>query len=370
MARRYKSILPKNLDRFRKFPSTHRAPQPALPRVDLKKLDAALPPGTYVLVGKVADLHAALTFRPKRAMILFDKLNAEVMRREEAVLPFKREKLILWLDPYCTESDLAWLQPELEYWIEKGVSVIVANNQAHFSLLRGKDVCTIAGPWLYVFNQWALAFYLEQGAQAIVPPYEISRQDLYRLAEYLPAQFFMPVLFAYPNLFRIRADLSRTYRQTHFADRDGNSFELVGRRDYSVVIPERPFSLIDLVPNLKKQGFSRFILDLSNAEPSRGLYRDIARAAEQFKSLSNTTRFNWKDGFWSEEKMHGADEASKAPAGGSSLHGQLTRRSAGKARSSSQSDRNDNEKSKPPKSSKKAARGRFPPPSKKPPRQR
>ena len=369
MARRYKSILPKNLDRFRKFPSTHAAPQPVLPRVDLKKLDAALPLGTYVLAGKVADLHAALTFRPKRAMILFDKLNAEVMRREEATLPFKRERLILWLDPYCTETDLAWLQLELEHWIEKGVSVIVANNQAHFSLLRGKDVCIIAGPWLYTFNQWALAYYLEQGAQAIVPPYEISRQDLYRLAEYLPAQIFMPVLFAYPDLFRIRADLSRTYGQTHFADRDGNNFELVGRRDYSVVIPEQPFSLVDLVPNLKKQGFSRFILDLSNAEPARGLYRDIARAAEQFKPLPNTSRFNWKDGFWSEEKMHSADEAPKAPASRSSQPGQLARRSATKASAPARSGKKDNEKSKPPRSAKKAARGRFPSPSKKPPRQ-
>ncbi|MGB9685810.1 MAG: hypothetical protein ACPLYX_04855, partial [Rectinema subterraneum] len=173
----------------------------------------------------------------------------------------------------------------------------------------------------------------------------------------------------YPNLFRIRADLSRTYGQTHFADRDGNNFELVGRRDYSVVIPEQPFSLVDLVPNLKKQGFSRFILDLSNAQPARGLYRDIARAAEQFKPLPYTSRFNWKDGFWSEEKMHSADEAPKALASRSSQPGQLARRSATKASAPARSGKKDNEKSKPSRSAKKAARGRFPSPSQKPPRQ-
>ncbi|GAB6276113.1 MAG: peptidase U32 family protein [Rectinema sp.] len=303
MTRRYKPILPKNLDRFHKFPSSHTAPKPTLPRLDGRKLDTIFEPGTYVLAGKVADLHAALTFRPKKAMILFDKLNAETMRRDEGNLPFKRDRLILWLDPYFAESDAAWLQIELEYWIGKGVSLVVVNNQAHFTLLRGKNVTMVVGPWLYTFNPWALSYYLDQGVQAVIPPYEISRQDLYRLTGYVPAQFFAPIIFAYPDLFRIRADLSRVYGQSHFSDREGNVFTLVGRHDYSVVIPDKPFSLIDLVPNLKKQGFSRFILDLSNAGPARGLYRDIARAADQCKPLSNTSRFNWKDGFWSEETV-------------------------------------------------------------------
>jgi putative protease len=303
MTRRYRPILPKNLDRFHKFPSSHTAPKPTLPRLDGRKLDTIFEPGTYVLAGKVSDLHAALTFRPKKAMILFDKLNAETMRRDEGNLPFKRDRLILWLDPYFAESDAAWLQIELEYWIGKGVSLVVVNNQAHFTLLRGKNVTMVVGPWLYTFNPWALSYYLEQGVQAVIPPYEISRQDLYRLTGYVPAQFFAPIIFAYPDLFRIRADLSRVYGQSHFSDREGNLFTLVGRHDYSVVIPDKPFSLIDLVPNLKKQGFSRFILDLSNAGPARGLYRDIARAADQCKPLSNTSRFNWKDGFWSEETV-------------------------------------------------------------------
>lgn len=304
MTRSHKPVLPKNLNRFHKFPSNHTAPRPAISRLDGRKLEISFEPGNYILVGKVAHLHAALTFRPKKAMILFNKLNAETMRLEEKSLPFKRDRLILWLDPYLAESDSTWLSAELDYWLEKGVSLVILNNQAHFSMLRGKKVISIAGPWLYTFNKWALAYYIEQGVQAFIPPYEISRQDLYRLTEYLPAQFFAPIVFAYPDLFRIRADLSRKYDNAKFMDREDNSFRLIGKRDYSVVVPDRPFSLTDLVPNLKKQGFRRFIVDLSNAEPSKGLYRDIARAIEQGSPLPNTTRFNWKDGFWSEERMY------------------------------------------------------------------
>lgn len=343
MTRRYRRILPQKLDRFHKFPSHNPAPRADILRLDQKALDDAFPAGIYVLAGKVADLHAALTLRPKKAMILFDRLNAESMRRAEASLPFKRERLILWLDPYCPESDLEWLQPELDYWTGQGVAAVVANNLAHFGLLRGKNVFVAAGPWLYAFNQWAVAWYLSQGAKAVIPPLEISRQNLYRLTEHLPATFFMPVIFAYPALFRIRSDLSAVYSEKRFEDREGNVFQLEGRRDYSTVIPEKPFSLVDLVPNLKKQGFSRFIIDLTGADPARGLYRDIARAVEQFKPLPGTSRFNWRDGFWSEEKgQTGAGRpasaqpsSAKEPAHPSArTRASTTPRPAGKARPS------------------------------------
>jgi len=119
MARHYKPVLPKSLDRFHKFPSRHSAPRPSLPYVDAKKLDAVMEPGSYALVGKVADLHAVLAIKPRKAMIFFSKLNAEVLRREEQSLPFRRDRLILWLDPYFPQSDAEWLVPELDYWIAR-----------------------------------------------------------------------------------------------------------------------------------------------------------------------------------------------------------------------------------------------------------
>lgn len=322
MTRRYKRVLPQNLDRYHRFPSRHPAPRADIARIDTGLLNQLMPEGMYVLVRKVADLHAALTFHPKKAMIFFDRLNAEAMRRSEDSLPFKRDRLILWLDPYCPESDLEWLGPELDYWISRGVKMAVANNMAHWNLLRGRDIAVLAGPWLYTFNEWALSFHAAQGAVGFIPPYEISRQNLYRLAEHLPPACFVPVVFAYPDLFRIRGDLSTAYSARQFLDRDGNAYRLIGRRDYSVVTPEMPFSLLDLVPNLKKQGFGRFIIDVSNGDPARGLYRDIARAAEQFLPLPNTSRFNWKDGFWSEEP--GWTQGTGASAQPASQHSQDT----------------------------------------------
>lgn len=315
MARRYKSLLPHSLDRFRAFPSRDSAPRPQF-TMPPKKDQNSLPSGYYALVGKVADLHAVLAAAPEKAMILFDKLNAEAMRKNEATIPYKRDRLVLWLDPFYTESDFAWLEPELDYWISRGVRCVVANNLGHLGYLRGKDLEVVAGPWLYAFNSWAAGFLFDQGVKYLIPPLEISKQNFMRMTESLPASAMMLVTFSYPQLFRIRGDLSAKYDSTSFIDRDGASYTMNGRREYTVVVPDRPFSIIDRTSFLRKEHIDKFILDLSNANPARGMYRDIAKAAAEGKVLPDASRFNWKDGFYNEEEsLPGKTAGSQAPLG-------------------------------------------------------
>jgi len=301
MARRYKGVLPHSLDRYRAFPSRDQAPLPqfALPP---KKDQTSLPAGNYALVGKVADLHAVLAAQPQKAMIVFDKLNAEALRKNEATIPYKRDRLVLWLDPFYIESDVAWLEPELDYWISRGIRYIVANNLGHLSYLRGKDLDVIAGPWLYAFNLWAAGFLFDQGVRYLIPPMEISKQNFMRLLENIPPSAMMPITFSFPQLFRIRGDLSSKYDSSSFMDRDGASYTLNGRRDYTVLAADQPFSIIDRTPFLKKEHVDKFILDLSNANSSRGMFRDVAKAAADAKVLPDASRFNWKDGFYSEDE--------------------------------------------------------------------
>ncbi|TXT49814.1 MAG: putative protease [Spirochaetes bacterium] len=304
MARRYKTIMPHSLDRYRAFPSHDHAPRPKVDAPSKKELEI-LPAGFYVLVGKVADLHAALAANPQKAMIHFDKLNAEAMRKNESTLPYKRDRLILWLDPYFPEADASWLEQEIEYWISRGIKYFVANNLGHLGILRGKGITLIAGPWLYAFNLWSAAFLLDQGVKFIIPPLEISKQNLMRIAESIPHGTFFPMVFSFPQLFTIRGDLAKTHGAATFTDRDGLGFSLNSRRDYNVLVPARPFSIIDRTPFLRKERIEKFIIDLSNASPNRGFFRDVAKAAAEARVVPEASRFNWKDGFYNE------DEASR-----------------------------------------------------------
>jgi putative protease len=303
-ARRYKPSLPRDLARYRKFPSHEAAPEPT--RVNVAKAElAALPEGIYALVGKTGDLHVLNAARPRKAMLLFNRRNAEIMRKEEKELPFKRDSLVLWLDPWFPESDGEWLASELEYWIGRDQRHFVANNVGQLGLLRGKGLTVIAGPYLYAFNRWAASFLLEEGARFVVPPLEISKQDFQKVAEAAPAGSWMPVVFSYPALFRIRADLAAAYDFRTFTDRDGSAYELSSAGEGSVVTPMKPFSIVDRIPYLQKDGVVRFILDFSGIKLVKPLYKQVMRAALEGKLLPETGRFNWKEGFWQAEETNG-----------------------------------------------------------------
>ena len=350
LGKRWKPVLPRDIDRYHKFPSRDRAPDAEIPKFEKASLEA-LPDGIYTLVGRVADLHVILSARPKAAMILFDRRTARQLRDHEKEIPFKRNELIFWLDPYFPEGDSDWLQGELEYWVGRGQRIFVANNLAHLGMLRAlstglakalaakasaaaaartsavkeasstpvrpapkprarapnDEVVIIAGPWLYSFNDYAAAFLVEEGARFIVPPIEIGKQDFMKVAESLPSKAFMPVAFSFPSLFRIRADLTRKYDFKVFQDRDGSAYELHGRGDYSTVTPLRPFSIVDRVPFLKKEGIGKVILDFSQVDLQKPLYRQVFRACEEGSVLPETGRFNWKMGFWYPEEGGPAD---------------------------------------------------------------
>jgi len=326
MTKRHPPVLPRDLSRYHAFPSRQPAPDLRIRGVESadpargRRVDSSdLPDGIYALVRSVSDLHILNAARPVKAMILFDRASARQLRTEEPTLPFKRDNLVLWLDPWFPESDSEWLKTELEYWIGRGQRIIAANNPGHLALIRqlnpkvaelrsqterrgsSKDdaaLTVIAGPWLYAFNRWAAAFLLGEGVRFIVPPLEISKQNLQKLIEGIPSSTLMPVVFSFPALFRTRSDLAVRYDFSEFFDREGSRYSLSSAGEGSVVTPSLPFSLVDRIPSFQKEGIGKYIFDFSRVRLYKPFYKQVMKAAEEGRPIPETSRFNWKDGFW------------------------------------------------------------------------
>ena len=118
----------------------------------------------------------------------------------------------------------------------------------------------------------------------------------------MPAKSLFPTVFAYPQLFTIRADMGELFDLRFLRDRDGDEYELVSSPDGSVVIPIKPFSLVDRIPFLKKDGATKFILDFSFIDLKKQVYKRVMSAAHDGVVLPESGRFNWKDGFWNPEE--------------------------------------------------------------------
>ncbi|GHU56315.1 peptidase U32 [Spirochaetia bacterium] len=307
MSKRYAPVIPHNLDTFRRMPGRDKAPSPELPA--FRKGDAGgggFPEGLYAAVSRIDDLYILQSSRPVRAMLAYTrKTAAYLLGSGKAPLPFNPGEIILVLDPWFPQSAEAGLGGEVKELMERGYRQFVVNNPGHFSCFRNtgavKPPILIAGPYLYIFNRWANQFVSGLGADNFISPLENNRQNLEKTVSPGRRVLTFITVFAYPALFRLRADLSKVYGFKDFSDSREEQFALVSGPDGSIVYPEKPFSIVDKIPFLREAGFSRFILDFSGPSLKKTSYRDIVKSAKDAIPLPDISRFNWKDGFYQAE---------------------------------------------------------------------
>jgi putative protease len=293
-----------------------------------KKNNETFPEGLYVAVSRPEDLFILQSVRPERVMLFLTEKNAKRLLADNKPLPFKPEEIILILDPWFPQEKASYetggTAGQIEQLIEKGYLMYMVNNPGHFSLFKSSGkVKLIAGPWLYMFNSWSLSFIASiSGVDGFVSPLESNRQNLERTlgvksrgdnkkggkkqpgTSLLHSKFFITV-FAWPPLFNIRADLSSVCKFNMFADNKDEVFTLDAGFEGSRVYPKRIFSIIDKIKFLTEAGFGRFIIDLSGGVFKKTDYKDLMQAVNEGVPLPNSSRFNWKDGFYSSEEHRG-----------------------------------------------------------------
>ena len=292
-----------------------------------KKGKDIFPEGLYIAVSRPEDLFIVQSSRPQWVILTLSQKNAKYLLADKNLLPFKPAEIILALDPwfpqdisnsvcagYENESiENAVIAKKIKQLAEKGYHQYIVNNPGHFSMFRdipessaAKDkIKLIAGPWLYTFNSWSLSFVSSfEGVEGFVSPLENNRQNLERTLEnqkFLRRKYFITV-FAWPPLFNIREDLTSVLGFNSFADNKDEAFMLDSGYEGTRVYSKRHFSIVDKIPFLKEAGFGRFIIDLSGAPLKKTNYKDLMRALNEnngnIRPLPNSSRFNWKDGFY------------------------------------------------------------------------
>jgi putative protease len=310
MSKRHKPVIALNDKTRGRGPGHEKAPVPAITvKGSVKqKGKAVFPDGLYVAVSRINDLYIVQSSRPVKVILSLNRKTLNYILKEDSkALPFRPAEIILALDPFLSQTASEELTEIIHPLIDMGYRQFVVNNLGHFSLFRDirAEVQLIAGPWLYTFNTWALSYIVSLGVEGIIPPLENNRQNLERTigtdSRQLRSVIFVPV-FAWPALFRIRADLGRIYDFKTFSDNREGNFSLLCESDGSLVIPEKPFSINDKIPFLKEAGFRHFVIDLSGPPLKKTNYKDLMRAVDNGAPLPRISRFNWKNGFYQKEE--------------------------------------------------------------------
>ncbi len=330
MSKRYAHVLPKDLGRFRRQPLDEKLPILDLTPVEKKELDF-FPEGVYVQVSSIADVFQAQGFHPVRIIIELNSETGYDLLNSKTVLPFSRKATFISLDPFCAEGSFEKLKEDLESLVGLGFSNFVVNNLAHIQILKSKGVKLVAGPYLYTFNRWAASFLENQNIGAFVMPYENSRRNLEATFEPGVRDRVLVPVFSYPALFRMRFRLPESYGFGSFSDKEGTEFKVVSSMDGSFVLPELPFSLLDKTDFLAKSGFTRVLIDFSKVSISKNEAKFINSSLFKKQVLQDTSRFNWKDGFYSPEKIEEYKASNERAAARLNAEKNSARGFAGKA---------------------------------------
>ena len=331
MSKRYTPVLPKTLSSFRKRPGDEKLPELKLypegnpagnenvkagaknkqddnraKKILSKSNIDIFPDGFYVQVSSVNSLHTILSDKPVRVIINLNEDTREALAgtgKSGKALPFSKREIFISLDPFMGQAESDELELYLMSLIEKGYTQFVVNNPAHITMLKNKNLNIVAGPYLYGFNRWAVKWLQENNILKFISPIENSQKNLEEVyAPGMRKQVLIPV-FAYPALFRMRFTLPKTYDFLYFSDKQGETFKTFSTPSASFVLPEKPFSITDRIGALEKKGFDKFLLDFSHTEIERSEYRHIVNSCRKGIFLEDTSRFNWKEGFYDPVKI-------------------------------------------------------------------
>jgi putative protease len=329
-ARRYPSVIPRDLSPFRHTPGRESAPDPLHNFKAVQKSPAqkgrplSLEPGVYVQADKVETLYLVQSEKPPKVILEYNASTARALKAKQA-LPFGRNDIIIALNPFFPQADEDALSGDIDKLLGLGFKYFMLNNPGHLSLFRDKAARTLfmAGPWLYTFNRWSQRFILDsfskitpnQDAVYTVCPLENNRQNLERTLDLSQRSNCFVTLFAYPALFRMRPNLHAACGFKRFTDKQGQEFSLEcgfdGLQGGSLVRPLDPFSIVDKKPFLEKAGFKRFILNLSGSGFKKKDYKDLLDAMQRGQPLEGISRFNWKDGFYQEQPISSPSNGKK-----------------------------------------------------------
>ncbi|WP_062326746.1 peptidase U32 family protein [Treponema endosymbiont of Eucomonympha sp.] len=318
--KRYVHLLPRDLRRFRARPKREELPVLDITPVGRTEL-APFPMGVYIQASTVRDLCAALSASPVRLILELNHETLADLCERGVSLPVSKKQVFLSLDPFCPQSAEAELSERVSYLREAGYANWVVNNPAHFSMLRNApdgsegrraepDAFLVAGPYLYTFNRWAVSYLENQHIGAFITPLENSRRNLKETFEPPVRSRVMVTVFAYPALFRMRFRLPASYDFLYLSDKEGTQFKALSSDDGSYILSDNPFSVVDAARLLEGEGFSRFLIDLSKTHIEKKSLRQIMSALRRGLALPETSRFNWKEGFYTERASDKAERPS------------------------------------------------------------
>lgn len=199
-------------------------------------------------------------------------------------------KIFIELPKFIPENDIEFYKSICDNAMKNGYQNFMISHLSQKLIVpaKGRIACNEN---VYLFNEAAVAHVQEEGINLYTHPQE---NDIENLLLGNDRFGIIPVYF-YPQLFYSRMPVKLNKEDELIDDMQGE-FDKDLRDGITIVYPKHPVTWMQQKNNLIKEGFKRFMIDLTHEKPSSNTFKRLIKNFQQAKQAQPSTSFNMKKG--------------------------------------------------------------------------
>ena len=200
-----------------------------------------------------------------------------------------RHKIWIEFPQFISEKDIEFYKNLAFNFNKQGFKQFVLSHLSQKELLPGGAVFG-TNENVYCYNDAAIKAVKEQGAKWVTSPFENEYDNLLSGAN---RSIVVPMHY-YPKLFYSRQPVKADDK---FYDDNNREYSKYVVNGITIVVPDKPVSLLQYREKLSGKGFNNFFIDLSFEKPSKHTIKRLLTKLKRSEQEQPSTTFNFKKGF-------------------------------------------------------------------------
>lgn len=201
-----------------------------------------------------------------------------------------RNKIYIELPKFIPEDSIEYYSGLVNKMVKSGIRNFVISHLSQKQFIPKK--CRIfANENVYVFNDAAAKCIVSEGVQSFSYPLEIDFETLFSMSD---KNGIVPVYF-HPELFHSRMPIAMK-NQNDFKDDTNIQLKRYRRNGITSIVPNTPVAIFQSKNKLKKNGFYRYLIDVSYESPSKNRIKTLKSRLLRSEQIQPSTSFNFLKG--------------------------------------------------------------------------
>ncbi|NOU60129.1 peptidase U32 family protein [Marinifilum caeruleilacunae] len=243
----------------------------------------------YVRIDSLAWLRKVHLNEVNYLILNLKKSEWEELKWDVPFLQKNAQKIMIELPKFIQEKDLDFYKQLCKKAMRNGYQNFMLSHISQKLLLPNKARVS-CNENVYLFNDAAIAHLRDERINLYSHPQENDLENLLKSND----RFGIVPVYFYPQLFYSRMPV-KTVNDELIDDMQGE-YNKELRDGMTIVYPKHPVTWMQQKNNLYKEGFRRFLIDLSNEKVSSNTFKRLMKNFQQSKQVQPSTSFNLKKG--------------------------------------------------------------------------